>query len=96
MSSRIRFCVFAHSWVSDWSHDDAHFLRGLVRELLRMGHEVRCYEELGSWSLTNLVNQEADVAVQAIEQFRREFAALDVRFFSAGLEFARGIKTRAA
>jgi spore maturation protein CgeB len=81
MSSRIRFCVFAHSWVSDWSHDDAHFLRGLVRELLRMGHEVRCYEELGSWSLTNLVKEEGEVAVQAIEQFRREFPELDVRFY---------------
>jgi spore maturation protein CgeB len=92
MSSRIRFCVFAHSWVSDWSHDDAHFLRGLVRELLRMGHEVRCYEELGSWSLTNLVNQEADVAVQAIEQFRREFAALDVRFFQPDSNLREALK----
>ena len=63
-----------------------------MRELLRMGHEVRCYEELGSWSLTNLVNQEADVAVQAIEQFRQEFATLDVRFFQQGCEFAETLK----
>ena len=92
MSSRIRFCVFAHSWVSDWGHDDAHFLRGLVRELLRMGHEVRCYEELGSWSLTNLVNQEADVAVQAIEQFRQEFVTLDVRFFQPDSNLREALK----
>jgi spore maturation protein CgeB len=92
MSSRIRFCVFAHSWVSDWCHDDAHFLRGLVRELLRMGHEVRCYEELGSWSLTNLVKEEGEVAVQAIEQFRREFPALDVRFFQSGSNLREALR----
>lgn len=81
MSSRIRFRLFAHSWISDWNHGNAHFLRGLARELIRMGHEVRCYEELGSWSLTNLVKQEGDLAVQAIDQFRREFPELDVRFY---------------
>ena len=81
MSGSIRFCIFAHSWISDWNHGNAHFLRGLARELRKLGHEVRCYEELGSWSLTNLVEQEGEVAVQAIEQFRREFPDLDVRFY---------------
>jgi spore maturation protein CgeB len=81
MSSTIRFRVFAHSWVSDWNQPSAHFLRGLVHELVLLGHEVRCYEELGSWSLTNLVDQEGEVAVRAIDQFRREFPDLDVRFY---------------
>ncbi len=80
MSGRIRFRIFAHSWLSDWNHGNAHFLRGLARELVRMGHEVRCYEELGSWSLTNLI-KEGEIANQAIEQFRREFPELDVRFY---------------
>ena len=84
MSRAIRFRIFAHSWVSDWNHSSAHFLRGLVRELLRMGHEVRCYEELGSWSLSNLVKAEPELAVQAVEQFRREFPELDVRFYQLG------------
>ncbi len=81
MSGKIRFRIFAHSWISDWNHGNAHFLRGLARELMQMGHEVRCYEELGSWSLSNLVQQEGEVAAQAIEQFRREFPELDVRFY---------------
>lgn len=81
MSDSIRFRLFAHSWISDWNHGNAHFLRGLARQLVRMGHEVRCYEELGSWSLTHLVEEEGDVAVQAIEQFRCEFPELDVRFY---------------
>jgi len=80
MSDRISFRIFAHSWLSDWNHGNAHFLRGLARELIRMGHEVRCYEELGSWSLTNLM-KEGEIANDTIEQFRREFPELDVRFF---------------
>jgi spore maturation protein CgeB len=80
MSGKIRFRIFAHSWLSDWNHGNAHFLRGLARELVILGHEVRCYEELGSWSLTNLV-KEGEIANSAIEQFRREFPQLDVRFY---------------
>ena len=83
MSGRIRFRIFAHSWVSDWNHGNAHFLRGLARELVAMGHEVRCYEELGSWSLTNLMTEGA-IATRTIEQFRQEFPELDVRFYQQG------------
>ncbi len=81
MSEALKFRMFAHSWVSDWNHGNAHFLRGLVRELLRMGHEVRCYEQLGSWSLSNLVNQEGEKAITAIDEFRQTYPELDVRFY---------------
>ncbi len=90
MSGRIRFRIFAHSWISDWNHGNAHFLRGLVRELQHLGHEVRCYEQFGSWSLSNLVEKEGDTAQQAIEQFRVGFPNLDVRLYQrdAALEDA--------
>jgi spore maturation protein CgeB len=81
MSERLRFRFFAHSWVSDWNHGNAHFLRGLVRELIRAGHEVRCYEELGSWSLKNLVMTEKEMAIESIDEFRRAYPELDVRFY---------------
>lgn len=80
MNEKIRYRIFAHSWLSDWNHGNAHFLRGLARELVRKGHKVRCYEELGSWSLTNLM-KEGEIAGRAIDQFRREFPELDVRFY---------------
>jgi spore maturation protein CgeB len=83
MSGKLQFRIFAHSWLSDWNHGNAHFLRGLARELVRMGHEVRCYEEQPSWSLTNLM-QEGSIAEQAIEQFCREFPELDVRVYQQG------------
>ena len=81
MSQKLQIRFFAHSWVSDWNHGNAHFLRGLVRELVRQGHTVRCYEELGGWSLSNLVKQEGDMAVGAIDEFRRTYPEVDVRFY---------------
>jgi spore maturation protein CgeB len=80
MKSRLRIRYFAHSWVSDWNHGNAHFLRGLVRELKRLGHEVRCYEELGAWSLRNLVH-EGKIAIAAIDDFRRTYHDIDVSFY---------------
>src|SRR5258707_13769531 len=72
---------FAHSWVSDWNHGNAHFLRGLARELGRAGHKVRCYEGLGSWSLTNLLRHEGERAIDAIDHFRKNYADLDIHFY---------------
>ena len=72
---------FAHSWVSDWNHGNAHFLRGLVRELGKLGHKVRCYEALGSWSLTNLLRHEGDRAIDAIDHFRKMYPDLDIQFY---------------
>jgi spore maturation protein CgeB len=72
---------FAHSWVSDWNHGNAHFLRGLARALMHVGHKVRCYEQLGSWSLSSLVQTEGERAIAAIDGFRQKFPELDVRFY---------------
>jgi spore maturation protein CgeB len=32
--------MFYHSLVSDWNHGNAHFLRGIVTELMARGHDV--------------------------------------------------------
>ena len=47
----MRFVMFYHSLVSDWNHGNAHFLRGVARELLRRG-ATRCvvYEPADGWS----------------------------------------------
>jgi spore maturation protein CgeB len=81
MTQALSIRFFAHSWISDWNHGNAHFLRGLARELVRLGHHVRCYEEVGSWSLTNLI-QEGDVASRAIDTFHSTYPELDVRFYT--------------
>src|SRR5262249_30412023 len=81
MTSSLQICVFTHSLVSDWNHGNAHFLRGLCRALGRLGHKVRSYEELGSWSLSNLVKYEGKKAITAIDEFRATYPDLDVRFY---------------
>ncbi len=84
MKQKLKIALFSHSLVSDWNHGNAHFLRGLMRELVRMGHEVHCYEELGSWSLTNLMKNEGERAIEAIDSFRRIYPELDIRFYKSG------------
>ncbi|WP_299754164.1 glycosyltransferase [uncultured Pontibacter sp.] len=47
--------LFYHSILSDWNHGNAHFLRGIVRELEERGHQVKVYEPENGWSLQNLI-----------------------------------------
>jgi spore maturation protein CgeB len=83
MNQQLNIALFSHSLVSDWNHGNAHFLRGLMRELVRMGHVVRCYEELGNWSLNNLVHEEGEKAIFSIDSFRHAYPELDVRFYQS-------------
>jgi spore maturation protein CgeB len=84
MKQKLKIALFCHSLVSDWNHGNAHFLRGLMRELVRMGHQVRCYEELGSWSLTNLMKNEGDRGIEAVDAFHGLYPELDIRFYQSG------------
>jgi spore maturation protein CgeB len=81
MSRSYKISLFAHSLVSDWNHGNAHFLRGLVQSLMDLGHQVRCYEELGAWSLNNLVKTEGERAITAIDGFREKFPRIDIQFY---------------
>lgn len=83
MTGRLEIALFAHSLVSDWNHGNAHFLRGLMRELIRLGHQVRCYEELGAWSLANLIQHEGEQAIATIDQFRAAYPELEIRFYQS-------------
>ena len=82
MSKQLHLRIFAHSWISDWNHGNAHFLRGLTSEVMKRGHEVRCYEERNGWSMTNLAGEEKGAVGKALLSFRRAFPELDVRFYS--------------
>ncbi len=80
--------VFAHSWLSDWNHGNAHFLRGLARALMRRGHAVRLYEALpgpwGDWSLAHLFSEEPLAAMDAVAAFRAAYPELEVEFYPPG------------
>jgi spore maturation protein CgeB len=69
----VRIALFYHSLVSDWNHGNAHFLRGVVSDLLARGHDVRVYEPRDGWSRTNLVAEHGPAPLAA---FRRAFPGL--------------------
>jgi spore maturation protein CgeB len=51
----MRIVMFYQSLVSDWNHGNAHFLRGVVRELRSRAHDVTVYEPNPGWSRDNLL-----------------------------------------
>ncbi|MEA2725132.1 MAG: hypothetical protein QOH59_2903 [Gemmatimonadales bacterium] len=69
----MRIVMFYHSLVSDWNHGNAHFLRGVVRELLARGHEVRVLEPEDGWSRKHLVWKHGEAAVAG---FHRAYPSL--------------------
>ncbi len=74
----MRIIMFYHSLISDWNHGNAHFLRGVVTELLSRGHEVRVYEPQNSWSVQNLV---AEYGREPLDGFRRAYPFLEPAFY---------------
>ena len=51
----MKIVYFTHSLRSCWNHGNAHFLRGVLSELIARGHDVRVFEPEGAWSLSNLL-----------------------------------------
>src|SRR5690606_16609026 len=69
----MKFSLFYHSLVSDWNHGNAHFLRGIVSELLERGHEVQVYEPANGWSKENLIQEHG---LQPITDFHQAYPQL--------------------
>jgi spore maturation protein CgeB len=85
----MRFIYFTHSLVSDWNHGNAHFLRGIVRELTSRGHEVQLFEPRDSWSLQNLIT---DQGTEALARFTAAFPGLrSVSYDLATLDLDRAL-----
>ncbi|WP_174280196.1 CgeB family protein [Sphingomonas bacterium] len=62
-----------HSLRSCWNHGNAHFLRGVLRELQAKGHQVRALEPARNWSLDNLL---ADAGEAGLRPFRAAYPEL--------------------
>ena len=53
-----------------------------MRELVRMGHNVRCFEELGVGHLATWC-AEGEKAIFSIDGFRHAYPELDIRFYQS-------------
>jgi spore maturation protein CgeB len=77
----MRIVLFCHSLVSDWNHGNAHFLRGICRELIAQGHEIDVWEPHGGWSRSNLA---ADTGDAGERRFREDFPELSSHVYDPG------------
>lgn len=75
----MKIVYFTHSLQSCWNHGNAHFLRGVLRELKQRGHAVRALEPEGSWSLENLLRDHGGAGLDA---FRAAYPDLDVESYA--------------
>ncbi len=71
----MKIVYFTHSLQSCWNHGNAHFLRGVLRELQALGHTVRALEPHGAWSLENLLR---DHGPEGLDAFRAAYPDLSV------------------
>ncbi|HKT59314.1 MAG TPA: glycosyltransferase [Gemmatimonadales bacterium] len=78
----MRIVMFYHSLASDWNHGNAHFLRGVVTQLVARGHDVLVLEPVDGWSRACLTR---DHGREAIEGFRTAYPSLTSRTYGPGL-----------
>src|SRR5215475_2634470 len=76
----MRIIVFCHSLASCWNHGNVHFLRGIVRELIRRGDRVVVYEPADGWSRSNLVEHHGR---SALERGAQVVPDVDLRTYEA-------------
>jgi spore maturation protein CgeB len=79
----MRIILYTHSLVSDWNHGNAHFLRGVLRELEARGHNTLALEPEDGWSRSNLL---ANHGVAALKRFHQCFPELTVATYGPELE----------
>jgi spore maturation protein CgeB len=79
----VKVTLFCHSLLSDWNHGNAHFLRGVARDLVRRGHDVDVLEPADSWSRHNLL-ADPDGGDTAAAGFREAYPELDSRTYDLG------------
>ena len=75
----MRVVYFSHALTSCWNHGNAHFLRGVLRELLASGHDVVSLEPQASWSRENLLR---DAGPEAADSWQAAYPELRAQHFS--------------
>jgi spore maturation protein CgeB len=84
----MKIVYFTHSLRSCWNHGNAHFLRGVLRDLIRRGHDVVAYEPKAAWSLKNLL---ADHGAAGLSAFGEHYPDLQPVEYGAGFDLDRAL-----
>ncbi|GJE25964.1 CgeB family protein [Methylobacterium organophilum] len=86
----MRIVYFTHSLASCWNHGNAHFLRGVLRELGALGHGVEACEPEEAWSRENLHRDHGQAGLDASLAAYPELSPRRYRTVEAALERAEG------
>ncbi|MGJ5202794.1 CgeB family protein [Bradyrhizobium sp. HKCCYLR20261] len=82
-------CVlFYHAFSSCWNNGNAHFLRGVARELHALGHEVIVHEPADGWSRLNAVKDGGEASLREVPEL---FRGVDVRPYDGTLDLSRAL-----
>ena len=84
----MRFVLYTHSLRSDWNHGNAHFLRGVLRELQARGHSTLALEPEQGWSGANL---RRDQGAAALDRFSDDFPELTTRTYGPDFDHAAAL-----
>jgi spore maturation protein CgeB len=85
----LKIVYFTHSLQSCWNHGNAHFLRGVLRELVAHGESAVALEPENSWSLQNLLKDQGEVGLEA---FQTAYPELVTRSFRHAEDYAAEIE----
>ncbi len=84
MPAKLRIAYVAHTLRSDWNNGNAHFLRGLMRALAAMGHDVTIIEPETGWSIENLRTE--PLGEQSLARFAHLYPDLNILMYEHGVD----------
>jgi spore maturation protein CgeB len=84
----MKIVYFTHSLQSCWNHGNAHFLRGVLRELVSRGHAATAWEPAEGWSVENLLRDEGR---EGLLPFARAYPELSASVYGAAFDIERAV-----
>jgi spore maturation protein CgeB len=77
-------CVlFYHAFTSCWNNGNAHFLRGIARELRELGHRVVVYEPAEGWSRLNAIR---DGGMEPLREAQALLPGIEIRQYDGSMD----------
>ena len=80
MPRKFEMAYIAHTLRSDWNNGNAHFLRGLMRSMAKLGHDITIFEPHEDWSVRNLLEEQ--LGRHSLQQFRNIYPDLNIVTYS--------------
>jgi spore maturation protein CgeB len=84
----MKFVFFCHALTSCWNNGNAHFLRGIARELRELGNQVVVYEPADGWSRLNAIR---DGGTESLLEASRTLPGIDIRQYGASLDLDQAL-----